>query len=522
MALTQKQQGRQAPEKSFLGWLEDNNRRFPDKIFIHSLDQDKSITHGGMYRLAARIARALNARGIGANDRVALLSNNSLEHLAAYIGTLARGATICTIHVEMNAAYFEDILKAIDAKLVLYQDGLELEKLDGAVPGEWVRLGDWREEGGDGFFAEVARQEDGPAPAPVNTPDDIASIFYTSGTASRPKGVVCSYAELYENSRAVADAFAISADDRVLDFRSYNWVSAQLFSLLAPLAMGATLLMARRFSQSRFFDWVRDHGATIAAGNPTTINMLINRPVEITAADLPALRFITSSSAPLMVEDWKRFEEMYGVPICQGYGASEYGWIAGSNENARRMGSVGRPLPYHNVRIVDAAGNALPAGKVGLIELGRADDAEYRYLTDDGAIRVNATGRARTGDMGLLDGDGFLTVTGREKDLIIRGGANIAPVEIDNIVLELPEVAEVATVGVADRIYGQEVVVYVTPRAGAEIDEARIFDHCRTRLPEAKMPKQVIFRDALPKTERGKMDRNALAEAWKRENPKGG
>jgi long-chain acyl-CoA synthetase len=500
---------------SFLHWLEVNNNRFPDKVFIHSLEQNRAITYGEMHDLARRIGRDLHARGIGLNDRVALLSNNSLEHLAVYIATLAYGATICTIHVEMNAAYFESILNATNAKLVLYEEGLGLEKLAGKVPGDWQPLGSLNPGNNSGYFAEIDQQPDGDWVTRSHDRDHIASIFYTSGTSSTPKGVVCSYGELYDNTEPTADAFGLTEDDRMLDFRSFNWMSAQVLSVLGPLCKGATLLLAKRFSQSRFFDWVRDHKATISAGNPTVINMLINRPSDIRAADIPDFRFITSSSAPLMVEDWRRFEELYGIRICQGYGSSETGWIAGSHENSRRMGAVGHTLPYQQVRIVDKDGESLPDGDIGLIELGPGPDAEYRYLAEDGSIQIYAKGRTQTGDMGFYDPEGFLTVTGREKDLIIRGGVNIAPVEIDNIVLEMPEVAEVATVGVPDRIYGEEVVVYITAKPGADIDDVKVIDHCRGRLPDIKLPKQVIFQDSLPKTERGKMDRNALADAWK-------
>lgn len=513
--LQKNQTNQDSAAASFLPWLERNNKRFPDKVFIHSLEQNRAITYGEMHDLARRIGRDLQARGIGLNDRVALLSNNSLEHLAVYIATLAHGATICTIHVEMNAAYFETILNATNAKLVLYEDGLDLERLAGKVPGDWLALGSLEPNSKTGYFAEIDKQPDGDWVSLPHNRDHIASIFYTSGTSSTPKGVVCSYGELYDNTEPTADAFGMTENDRVLDFRSFNWMSAQVLSVLGPLCKGATLLMAKRFSQSRFFDWIRDHDATISAGNPTVINMMINRPSPIRAADIPHLRFITSSSAPLMVEDWRRFEELYGIKICQGYGSSETGWIAGSHEGACRMGTVGQPLPYQQVRIVGKDGNPLPDGEIGLIELGRGPDAEYRYLAEDGSIRTYAKGRTQTGDMGFYDKDGFLTVTGREKDLIIRGGVNIAPVEIDNIVLEMPEVAEVATVGVPDRIYGEEVVVYITAKPGADIDDARVIDHCRGRLPDIKLPKQVIFQDSLPKTERGKMDRNALADAWK-------
>lgn len=508
----------QPPADSLRRWLEDNNRRSPDKVFIHSIEQDKSITYGQMHDLSIGIGRYLQDRGFKANDRVALLSNNSLEHLAVYIGVMTYGATACTIHVEMNEVYFEEILKAVDARIVLYQAGLGIERHKDRVPGDWIELGDWAPDDGTGFFAQLPAATVGETPATPVTRGDVASIFYTSGTATRPKGVVCTFAELLDNVEPTAESFGVTADDRILDYRSFNWMSAQVLSALGPLCRGATLLLARKFSVSQFFDWVRDHKATIAVGNPTVINMLINRPTEITTADIPDLRFVTSSSAPLLPEQWKSFEDLYGIPVCQGYGASETGWIAGSHENNVRMGTVGKPHPYQNVTVVDADGNPLPSGETGAIELGSDPDMEYRYLADDGAVRVNAKGRIRTGDIGVIDEDGYLRVTGRVKDLIIRGGINISPLEVDDVVLQHEDVAEAATVGVPDDIYGEAVVVYVAPKDGATISADDIIAHCASRLPQTKMPKQVIFRDALPKTGRGKMDRNALAEEWKAEH----
>lgn len=506
------------PAHVISAWLERNFRRRPDQTLIHSIEQNKSITHGEMYRLCNRIARYLDHKGLVANDRVALLSNNSLEHLAVYFGTMAHGATICTIHVEMNQIYFEDILEAVGPKIVLYEEGLGVERISGRAPGEWMPLGEWRPDGGDGFFAEIAKMSDGGRIDPVNTRRDVASIFYTSGTEARPKGVVCTFAELMDNVPPTAEAFGITEDDRVLDYRSFNWMSAQTMSALGPLCVGATLLLARRFSASRFFEWVREHRATIAAGNPTIINMLVNRSAGVTAKDVPDLRFITSSSAPLAPEQWKAFEETFGIPVCQGYGSSETGWIAASNERTVRFGTVGKPLPYHEVAVVDADGKPLPLGETGAIELGGDPETEYRYLAEDGSIRVNSKGRIKTGDIGAFDADGYLRVTGRIKDLIIRGGVNISPLEIDDIVLQVPEVSEAAAVGVPDPLYGEEVVIYVALKNGAVTTADDIIAHCRKRLPEAKTPKQVIFRDALPKTDRGKMDRSALAEEWKRAN----
>ncbi|MEE2998265.1 MAG: class I adenylate-forming enzyme family protein [Pseudomonadota bacterium] len=506
-------------QATFFGWLDRNAREIPEKIAIRSLDQDKQITHGELFRIANQIGRYYEARGIGPNDRVALLSNNSIEHLIVYLASLAYGCTICTIHVEMNARYFESILKAVNALLVIEEPDIPaLDGLPKKVGGEWQSLGEWMPEGCTGIFAEFEKFEDTVGNWPVASRTDDVSIFYTSGTSSKPKGVVCSYAELFDNTMPISDAFGITSEDRILDYRSMNWMSAQVLSAIGPIAKGATLFLARKFSVSQFFKWVNDFDITVAAGNPTIINMLVNREGHRGKGAAPSLRFITSSSAPLLVSEWQRFEETFGIQVCQGYGASEVGWIAGSNEKVRKMGSVGRPVAYQKVTIVNAEGSELPADEIGAIQLNGNPSGRYRYLDEDGSIRINSEGSSLTGDLGFIDKDGFLFVTGREKDLIIRGGVNISPLEIDNVILQMSDVADVATVGVPDVTYGEQVVVYVQPKDFCRITPETVLEHCSRLLAEFKIPYEIIFREALPKTERGKMDRNALSEEWKREH----
>jgi acyl-coenzyme A synthetase/AMP-(fatty) acid ligase len=326
---------------------------------------------------------------------------------------------------------------------------------------------------------------------------------------------VLSYREQIGNIEPMIRGFGIDGGDRVYDYRSFNWASAQLLGVLGPLACGATLVMAKKFSASRFFDDVRRHGVTVAAGNPTVINMLLNSPAPPDARAAPTLRFMTSSSAPLMPEEWRRFERRFGVAVAQGYGSSETAWIAVNPGRDRRFGSVGRPLAYHRLAIVDAAGRGLPAGETGAVEIGGWEDNAYRYLGDDGVARVASRGRMRTGDIGYLDGDGFLHLTGREKELIIRGGVNISPVEIDGVLMQCAGVAEAATVGVPDAVWGEEVVSYVVLRPG--FAPADILRFCAARLPEFKAPKEIVARDDLPKSERGKLDRKALVAQWSRE-----
>ncbi len=509
-----------AHETSLRDWIAENAARHPDKIFIHSVDQNKSITYGQFRDVANRMAQYLKARGIGPNDRIAMLSNNCIEHLAVYIGVMAYGATVCTIHVEMNAVYFEQILNALKPKITLFEDGeerVDADRLAAVTPGDWMPLGEWHSEfASTGFYGELEQMPPGPV-EPVSHWEHDASIYYTSGTASTPKGVIVSFRELITNTPPTADALGMTEEDRILEFRAFNWISAQVLSGLSTLYKGATLIVARKFSQSRYFDWVRAHKATIGVCNPTGLAMFLNRPIDIHHDDIPHLRFMTSSSAPLMTETWKQFEEKYGIPIAQGYGCSEIGWIAVSNEHTRKFGTVGLPLACHRLTIVDRDGGELPRGETGEVELGGFESNLYRYIDETGEEQIHARDRLRTGDLGIMDDEGYIRITGRAKDLIIRGGVNISPAEVDNILLQMPVLAEAATIGVPDPIWGEEVVCYVAAKEGQSTTAAAVLEHCATRLPAFRQPKQIVVRDRLPKTERGKMNRLQLLEEWKAE-----
>jgi acyl-coenzyme A synthetase/AMP-(fatty) acid ligase len=498
-------------------WIDRAARRDPGKPWIVLAEGGRVVTYGELRQAISRIAAFLHGRDISANDRVALLATNSIEHLVCYFGVMAYGATICTVHVEMNRNQLGNIFARLKPALVLHQDGLGLDDLLESVAAPRLRLGRWGNPDENTFYGALAQLAPSDAVSAAG-PGDNAVILFTSGTSAHSKGVVLNYREHLGNIEPTADGFGITADDRIYDFRSFNWASAQLLGALVPVYRGATLVMAEKFSASRFFQHVRDHRVTVAAGNPTTINILLNTDGNAQCANLPSLRFITSSSAPLTIEEWRRFEERFGIPIAQGYGSSETGWIAAIPGDARRLGTVGRPFAYHDLAVVDAAGQRLPPGEIGEVEIGGFADHHYRYLGDDGSIHINSHGRHRTGDLGMLDADGFLCLTGREKDLIIRGGVNISPLEIDSILMQRPELIEVATVGVPHTIYGEEVVSYVVARPGTVIDVVELLRYCGTALPAFKAPKEIVVSTALPKTERGKLDRRALAERWKAQN----
>jgi acyl-coenzyme A synthetase/AMP-(fatty) acid ligase len=500
--------------------LEENASRFPNKPFIQSIDQKKEITYGQAYLVCNQIGHFCKQKEIKANDRIVLLGDNSLEYLMIFLGVLAYGATFCPINLETNEKIIRELIEKIQPKTVLWDDSVASMNLETDAPGEWISIGEWSVAGegkseNTGFFATLKGYPDTPTGAPVCTEDDFSLIIHTSGTTDKPKGVIMTYASFYYSSEATADMIGVTPEDRILEYRPFSWGSAQSLALGAPLYVGATAVIAKKFSRSRFFDWLKDYRVTIAVGVPAAINMLLAQQVDISKSELPDLKFMTSSTAPLSEEQHLKFEKVYGIKIIQLYGMSEAGWIAANHPDNRKIGSVGRPVKYQEIRILDEDGRPCPPGTIGEVEVG-GRQRHYGYLEQAGVVVPFGDARLKTGDVGFLDQEGFLHITGRKKDLIIRGGINIAPLEIDNVLLQFPGVAEAATIGAPSPIYGEEVVCYVACKPGKSLTVESLLEHCRIKLPDIKVPREIVFVDAIPKTERGKVNRNYLLEEWKR------
>jgi long-chain acyl-CoA synthetase len=500
--------------KLLQSWIARAAARAPDKPWVIAAEEGRAIEYARLREITGCFAALLARYNLGPNDRVVLLADNSIEQLLCYFGVMATGATVCTIHVEMNRNQLPGILDRLKPKLILYQDGLRLDDALAAAAAPRLAIGHEGTADADTVFGKLSRCPSSEPNRPAG-PDHDAVILFTSGTSAKAKGVVLNFREYLANIDPLADGFGISADDRLYDFRPFSWASAQLLGALVPVNRGATLVLGEKFSASRFFAHLRHHSVTIATGNPTTLGILLNSGAQNERQGLPKLRFVTSSSAPLLLDEWKRFEGKFGIRVAQGYGASEVSWIAAIPGEARRLGTVGRPFAYHDLAIVDGEGRRLPTGELGYVEVGGWPDHPFRYLADDGEIKVHARGRVRTGDIGSLDADGFLMLSGREKELIIRGGAKISPVEIDACLMQCAEVIEAATIGIPDPIYGEEVMSYVVARPGAALDTEALLAHCAANLPAFKAPKRIVLATALPKTERGKLDRKALVERWK-------
>jgi acyl-CoA synthetase (AMP-forming)/AMP-acid ligase II len=485
-------------------------------VLFHSIDQKTEITYQEAYSLSNRMAHYFARMGVQENDRIVLLGDNSLEYLLLMLGALRYGATVCTINLEMNEAHIPDILRAIHPRILLWQSDCADKQYMSDRDSSWIRFDRWPVSSDPDpaeFFAMMESEADGAEISPINTFDSIATILYTSGTTDRPKGVLYTYRSRYHTYEALNAALQVCQDDRILEYRSLGWASAQSFGLGLPLLTGASACIAKRFSQSRFFDWTRDFGITVAVGIPAVINMLLADAEDGASDRMSTVRFLTSSTSALHLEQQKRFEETFRIPIVQAYGMSEAGWLAANSPSQRKLGSVGRPCRFQDLRIVDSEKNALAAGEIGEIETSGPCIAAG-YLSYDGTIDPIASEHLKTGDLGYLDRDGFLFITGRSKDLIIRGGVNISPIEIENVLLQHPAVLEAVAFGVPDTIYGEELEAWISVREGMSVSPDQILEHCALSLPAYKCPKRTKVVSGLPKTERGKTDRAKVVEMW--------
>jgi long-chain acyl-CoA synthetase/malonyl-CoA/methylmalonyl-CoA synthetase len=490
--------------------------RDPNKTAIVDLDENLSITFDALDQITIDIAAFLKSTGIEKGSRILLLSDENLEKLLIWLGAWRLGAVVCPFNTEINEKQMVALAAALDPALVVYHKDIDVDAMVGPAVAPRIRFGAWSAsestDARDQFFSILPRGRSAEEIPERNNADDTACVFCTSGTTARPKIVVYDHAAYWLNGLDTLEFLGLTENDRTLEYRSFGWNSAQVLSLLPFLQKGLTMHIAKRFSHSRFFEWVQKYGITFSAGVPTVLNILLNKPLGYTATDIPTLRLMSCSTAPLTAQQWLQFEEMYGVKLLQFYGMSETGWVCGNRYYTRKMGTVGLPAPHQELKIVDGDGNECPIDVEGEITVGGPQMA-LGYLLDDGSIDPIRGKRIKTGDLGIKDAEGFIRVTGRTKDLIIRGGVNIAPQELDEILLKHPGILDAATVGVPDKIYGEEVVCYVVAK-DQNLTAASVEQHCGKFLPPAKIPKQVTIVAELPKSDRGKVLRDKLRADW--------
>ncbi|MFD0441076.1 class I adenylate-forming enzyme family protein [Streptomyces chartreusis] len=439
-------------------------------------------------------ARQLQDLGIGPGDVVALKLTNRVEFVL-----LLFGAAITPVNPSMTAVEVARQLDDSGARLLVVEDGAAVVASGVAT----LAIGDLYEE------ATLPDQ------APHLDSSALALLIYTSGTTGVPKGVMLDHANIDAMVEMGRQALELGPSDRCLLILPLFHVNGIVVSILMPLLAGASVVIAgRRFDPHSFFDLVEQERPTFFSAVPTIYSMLAALPDEV-RPDTSSLRFAICGAAPASAELLTRFEARYGFPLVEGYGLSE--GTCGSTINpvagARRAGTVALPFPGQEIRIVDVDDNEVPPGTDGEV-LVRGDNVMRGYLgRPDETARVIVDGWLHTGDVGHLDAEGYLVLVGRSKDMIIRGGENIYPKEIEDVLVGDPSVLEAAVIGVPDEEWGEVVVAYIQPRPGLTVDPTALEARCEHSLTGYKRPTSFVVVDAIAKNAVGKIDKASLRAA---------
>jgi len=479
----------------------------PQATFAQTLD-GSVLTYGEFLAGADRIAAALVAAGVAPGDRVAAQVEKSLSALMLYLGAVRAGAVFLPLNTAYTAAEIEYFVTDAEPA-VLVCDPARRAALAPIAEAAGARAVLDLDADGRGSLMDAAAAT-GPAQfAPVpRGPQDLAAILYTSGTTGRSKGAMLTHENLASNAEALVDSWRFTAEDRLIHalpiFHTHGLFVATNVALMA----GASLIFMPKFDADAVVAAMPR--ATAMMGVPTFYVRLLGHP------DLPAaakgMRLFVSGSAPLLEETHVRFREETGHAILERYGMTETNMITSNPyDGERRAGTVGFPLPGVSIRIADEAGAVVPDGDVGVIEVkGPNVFKGYWRMPEKTAEEFREDGWFITGDLGRIDDDGYLAIVGRAKDLIISGGYNVYPKEVEAEIDALPGVVESAVVGLPHPDFGEGVAAVVVREAGATIDEAAILSAVAPRLARYKQPKRIFFTAELPRNTMGKVQKAAL------------
>jgi acyl-CoA synthetase (AMP-forming)/AMP-acid ligase II len=462
-------------------------------------DGRQALTNVQLLRRVQAAARHLQDLGVGPGDVVALKLTNRVEFVLLLFAAWRLGATITPVNPSMTDVEVARQLTDSGARLLVSEDG-EAAVADGTAV---LAVGELHDDGA----AE-------PDQAPLAEPSALALLIYTSGTTGVPKGVMLDHANIDAMADMGRRALEVGPADRCLLILPLFHVNGIVVSTLIPLLAGASVAIADRFNPETFFDIVERERPTFFSAVPTIYSMLAALPEQV-RPDTSSLRFGVCGAAPAAAELLTRFEARYGFPLVEGYGLSEGTCASTINPVAgpRRPGTVGLPFPGQEIRIVDADGSEVPPGVDGEVVV-RGPNVMRGYLgRPDETANVIVDGWLHTGDVGRLDADGYLTLVGRSKDMIIRGGENIYPKEIEDVLVGDPSVLEAAVIGVPDEKWGEVVVAYVQPRPGSHVAPTALQELCARSLTGFKRPTAFFVVEAIPKNAVGKIDKVSLRAA---------
>ncbi|MCH2172629.1 long-chain fatty acid--CoA ligase [Myxococcota bacterium] len=468
----------------------------------------RRVTYAELDGTARGIAAGLAARGLGPGGRVAILVPNLPEFSMAYFGILYAGCTVVPLNVLLTSNEVTYHLEDSEASLLIAHPLFAEAAREGAEAAGVPVV--WADGGEDESLADLASTE--PIDRPHDTlATDTAVILYTSGTTGKPKGAELTHSNLYLNcSMVVPKLIPLERDEVMLAtlplFHSFGQTCIQN----ASLALGATFTLLPRFTPGEAFEIMERDGVTLFAGVPTMYFALLHHEPE-REYDLSALRYCLAGGAPMPVEVMKSFEEKYPVSILEGYGLSETSPVACFNDTQRPRtpGSIGYPVWGVEMAILDEKDVPLPDGERGEICI-RGHNIMKGYLKrPDATAETMRGGWFHSGDVGVRDPNGSYRIVDRVKDLVIRGGFNVYPREVEEVLYGHPDIVEAAVIGVPHESHGEEVKAIVVS-SNAELTEESLIDYCRERVAAYKYPRIVEFIDSLPKGPTGKILKREL------------
>jgi long-chain acyl-CoA synthetase len=473
--------------------------RHPDTTAVE-LDAYE-LSYDGLDKASARLAGVLRSHGIEPGDRVGLMLPNMPPFAVAYFGILRAGGVVVPMNVLLKRREVAFYLENSGAKLLLAWREFAGEAQAGADDAGVEHL-----SVEPAAFTDLVAGAEPLAGVEPQEPEDTAVILYTSGTTGTPKGAELTHGNLTSNVDTVLELFGLGSHEVIFGGLPLFHAFGQTCALNAGVAAGATLTLLPRFNPATALEIIQRDGVTIFEGVPTMYSALLNHP-ERDQYDTATLRLCVSGGAALPVEVLRGFEQAFDCIILEGYGLSETSPVASFNDPARprKPGSIGTPIRGVEIKLVDEDGNEVPDGEVGEIAIRGPNVMKQYWHRPDATADVIRDGWFHSGDMATRDEDGFLFIVDRKKDMIIRGGYNVYPREIEEVLYEHPAVRECAVIGVPHAELGEEVGAAVVLRDDAEASAEELRDHVKSQVAAYKYPRYVWFVDDLPKGPTGKI-----------------
>jgi malonyl-CoA/methylmalonyl-CoA synthetase len=485
----------------------------PDRIAIEFIDPPfQTLTYAELREQVEKTAGYLQSLGVDAGDRVAVQLPKCLEFILLHLATLRLGA----ISLPLNPAYPPDELHyflADSESKLFFADGAAGGPIESLLPSllsleQCIFLDP---TGLDELRTQITHYQS-PISTAQTSPQDTAVIIYTSGTTGRPKGAEITHGNLTSNLQALHQTWGWQADDVLLHVLPLFHVHGLFVALHGALHAGATSLLIREFKPAQVLQTLVERSCTVFMAVPTIHRRLLDVP-EASTFDLSGLRLITSGSDRLPDEVFQGFQRTFGYTVVERYGMTETGMNCSNPLRGEKlMGSVGPPLPGVEVRIVDPETRMeLSDAEIGELEIrGPNVFKGYWRQPEKTAESLAPDGWFKTGDLGLRDKNGYVILCGRSKDLIISGGLNIYPPEVERVLAEHPSVAACAVIGCPDPEWGERVTAVVVLRGPEPVEPADLVAFCRERLAPYKSPKSIVFADDLPRNAMGKVRKTEL------------